>query len=322
MNRFGWAALAAAVGGVAAVGEPRAVEVLARGDWPHLPTHAPAGIGTDREPQRWVVRTPEELAKAAGPGALVTVPKTLKVGRIDFGKQMLLAVGDGTQPQVGVSGGGPPSALYAVSITSVERDEKANTLAVRWRRVPRDQDGPVLSRPLEAVLVPKFDGEVKFDRLPPSDQPGAKGPPPAGTVVEPVARALWPDGWSPEAPRREWTVRSEDELIDPRLRAPEPVLERMRAEARARYEKALKVDRIDFDKQMVVGVSAGVRPAGTRVEVTKVRAESDGKTLTVTWREVPPGPKPAEGIAHPAEVVVIEKFPGTVRFRQDGVKKD
>lgn len=315
-------ALAAAWGGLAGADEGRPVKILARGPWPHLPLHAPAGVGTDREPGRWVVRSPEELAKAAGGNAaLVTVPKALKVPAIDFGKEMLVAAGDGTQPLVGTSGGGPPSAPYAVSITRIDRDDKTKTMTVHWRRVPRGKDQGVLTRPLEAVLVGRFDGEVTFNRLPDPEKP-AKDPPPAGTEVKPTARALFPDGWPPEAPRREWVVRSEAELIDPRLRAPEPVLERMREEAKARYEKALKADGIDFAKQMVIGVSGGVQPAGATVEVTRVEADAAGKVLTVRWRLVPrPGGKPPEGVTHPAEVILVDRFAGEVRSREDPAKE-
>jgi hypothetical protein len=36
----------------------------------------------------------------------------------------------------------------------------------------------------------------------------------------------------------------------------------MRKENAARYTKALKVDAIDFGKQMILGVSGGVQPSG------------------------------------------------------------
>jgi len=106
--------------------------------------------------------------------------------------------------------------------------------------------------------------------------------------------------------------------FDPRLRAPEPVLERLRAEAKARYAAALKVGGIDFAKQMVVGVSGGVQPAGARVEVTRATAGAGGKALTVYWKlhPAPPG-KPAGGLAHPAEVVLLDRFAGAIHFREE-----
>src|SRR5205814_3380599 len=139
----------------------------ARGAWPHLPTHAQGGIGTDREHHLWAIRSETELTKLAGQSALLTVPKALKAEAIDFKKHMLVVIEDGTQPMVGVSGGGPPSALYAVSVFRVDRDDDAKKMVVHWRLVPRGKDQPVLTRPLEAVLIEKFDGAVSFNKLPP-----------------------------------------------------------------------------------------------------------------------------------------------------------
>ena len=314
--------VALACAGSAGVADEPAVKILARGAWPHLPTHSSAGIGTDRAPLTRVIRSEEDLAKAAGGGARITVAKEFKVTAIDFAKHMILAVEDGTQPMVGVSGGGPPSALYAVAVARIDRDDAAKTMTVHWRRVPRAKDQVVLTRPLEAVLVDRFDGEVKFNRLPPSDQPG-KDPPAVGKAVAPAARAFWPDGWPPEVPRKEWFVRDAADLIDSRLRAPEPVLERMRAEAKAKYEKALKVEDIDFTQQMVVGVSGGVQSAGVRIEVTRVAVDRTGKTMTVFWRlSPPPKDKPPPGIAHPAEVILLDRFTGDIRFREEVTKKE
>lgn len=302
--------------------EGQAVKILARGPWPHVPVHASAGIGTARGHGLWVLRSELELAKVAGGGALLTVPKALKAATIDFKKHMLVVVEDGTQPMVGVSGGGPASALYAVAITRIDRDDRAGTMTVHWRLVPRGKDQGVLTRPLEAVLVERFEGEVKFNKLAPADQPG-KEPARAGKEVAPVARAFWPDGWKPETPRQQWFVRDYADLIDARLRAPEPVLERMRAEAAARYARALQVERIDFTKQMVIGVSGGVQPAGARVEVTRVEPAAKGAPLTVSWRLHAPKPgQPVEGIAHPAEVILVKRFAGDVRFREEAARKD
>jgi hypothetical protein len=313
--RIAWTLMLLAVSGANA-DEGRPMTILARGPWPFLPTHSPAGIGTDRAPLTRVIRTENELAKAAGGGARITAAEAFKMASIDFEKDMILAVEDGTQPMVGVSGGGPPSAPYTVSIVRISRDEAGKTLFVRWRRLPKGKD-EVLTRPLAAVLVERSDGEVKFVRLP-DPLAKEKEPPVVGKEVTAVARAFWPDGWPPEAPRKEWFVRNEEELIDRRLRAPEPVLEKMRAEAKARYAKALKVSDIDFTKQMVVGVSGGVQPVGSRVEVTRAEKDAGAKTLTVYWKLHPPAKdKPTQGITHPAEVVLLDRFAGEIRFKEE-----
>jgi hypothetical protein len=280
-----------------------------------LPTHRNAG---DRVVRTLSVRSAEELMKVAGPSARITVPKALKVASIDFKIHMLLVVEDGTQPMVGVSGGGAPSALYAVAITRIERDVTPERMTVLWRLVPRAKGQGILTRPLEAVLVERFNGEVSFKRLPPADQAGKSDPEPAGKEAPAVGRAFWADGWMPEAPRQEWVVRAYAELIDPRLRAPEPVLEQMRREAAQRYAKALGVADIDFTKQMVVGVSAGVQPAGARVEVVRIERDVAGKSITVHWRlRAPAAGQPAGEIVHAAAVALFERIPGDIRFHED-----
>src|SRR5437016_5751789 len=65
---------------------------------------------------------------------------------------MILAVEDGTQPMVGVSGGGPPSAPYTVTIVRIDSDAADKTLTVRWRRLPRGAD-EVITRPLVAFFL-------------------------------------------------------------------------------------------------------------------------------------------------------------------------
>ena len=323
MNNVLAIALVAAMGWrveLATADDERAVPILARGAWTHLPTHSSAGIGTDREHHHWVIRSAEELARRAGSTARITVPRALGVKGIDFAKQMLIAIEDGTQPLVGVSGGGPPSALYAVEVHRIDRDDAAKTMKVHYRLVPRGKDQGVLTRPLEAVLVEKFDGKVLFDKLPPADKPG-QVPAVSGKEVKPLARGFWADGWKPEAPRQEWIIRNYADLIDPRLRAPEPVLERMRAEAAARYARALGVKSIDFTRQMVVGVSGGVQPAGARVEITKVTSDTKGE-LIVIWKLHRPKAGSSTGeIAHVAEVILLDRITGAVKFQQDGEGK-
>jgi hypothetical protein len=304
------AALAASAGLPRADERPAAVPVLAQGAW-ELPVHG-AG-GQPRERRTWAIRSEQELAKAAGANARAAVRRSLKVEAIDFRKQMILAVADGTLPMVGVSGGGPPSVPNRVEVARVAVVEDGKALLVGWRLAPRDPKDDIITHPLEVVLVERFDGEVRFERLPARADGAAPG-----KEVKPLARAFWPDGWRPEEPARQWVVRSRDELIDQRLKAPENVLERMRAEAAARYAKALKVAAVDFDKQMVVGVSAGVQPGpGYRVEVVGVEKGEKGEGLTVRWRLHAPA-EAAEGApTHPAAVALFGRTAGKVVFREE-----
>lgn len=301
---------------IGSTAEPQAVKIFAQGDWP-LPVHtatAPA-----RERQQSVLRSEKELARLAGPHGLAAVRRSLKVEAIDFDKHMLLAVSDGTLPMVGVSGGGPPSVPNRIEIAHVVVEDGGKTLHVSWRLSPRVKD-ELITLPLEVVLLDHFDGEVKFDRLPVrTEAPARDGKPAFGKALKVLARAFWPDGWKAEEPARQWTLRSRDELIDPRLRAPEQVLERMRQEQAARYAKALKVGAIDFDKQMIVGVSAGVQPGpGYRVEIVRVEKDAKDNRLTVRWRlHSPKEKKPEGGLTHPAAVALVEQSAGTVTFAEE-----
>src|SRR5438876_878614 len=127
--------LAAAVLVSGAAPDPQEVKILARGAWPHLPVYAPAAA--PREQKQWAFRDEKGLAEVAGPHGARVVAAALKVDAIDFKKQMLLAVFDGTQPLVGVSGGGEPSAPNRIEIRRVEVSDDGKTMAVRWRTVPR-----------------------------------------------------------------------------------------------------------------------------------------------------------------------------------------
>ena len=230
---------------------------------------------------------------------------------------MLVAVYDGTQPLVGVSGGSAPSAPNRIEIRRVETDEKGKVMTVRWRLVPREQGTPIVTTPLEVVLLDRFDGEVRFER-----QTGPEDAP-QGKEVKMLGRAFWSDGWKAEEPARQWVVHRYEDLIDPRLKAPEDVLERMRQEAAARYARPLGVDAVDFKKHMVVGVSGGVQPSGGyKAVVTRIQADAEDKQLTVRWVVQRPreGEKVAEGLTHPAEVVLIEQFAGEIRFEEQPSK--
>ena len=297
------------------------LKIQARGAWPHMTVYSPAG--SPRELKQWVFREEKELAEVAGPHGVPTVAAALKVDGVDFKKQMLLAVFDGTQPLVGVSGGGAPSAPNRIEIRRVEVSDDGNTMTVRWRTAPRDPKDEIITAPLQAVLIDRFDGVVQFERDPvPSKD---KSDPAQGKEIKATARASWPDGWKAEEPARQWFVRHYADLIDPRLEAPENVLERMRQAASDRYVKALKADAIHWDKQMVVGVSAGVQPnGGYKVEVTRVETDADGKRMTVYWTLRPPakGEKFAPEPAHPAEVVLVEQFPGEVQFKEESAPKE
>jgi hypothetical protein len=86
-------------------------------------------------------------------------------------------------------------------------------------------------------------------------------------------------------------------------------------DANARMAKILKVDKIDWNKQMLLVISGGKqRTGGYRVEVTGLKVKGD--TLTVHWKLV--GPRPGQpvgrAVTYPALTVLVERFDDTIRF--------
>ena len=78
---------------------------------------------------------------------------------------------------------------------------------------------------------------------------------------------------------------------------------------------------VDFSKRTVVAVFLGSRPsAGYRVEVSGTRQE--GKTLIVSWREVPPARDSllAQVLTSPAHLVSIPRFDGEIKFERAPAK--
>ena len=74
---------------------------------------------------------------------------------VDFAKSMVVAVFLGSRPSAG----------FGVEITDVRRDGDA--LVVSWaeRRPGRDQmSAQVMTAPAQLVTVPRFDGQVRFQK--------------------------------------------------------------------------------------------------------------------------------------------------------------
>jgi hypothetical protein len=85
--------------------------------------------------------------------------------------------------------------------------------------------------------------------------------------------------------------------------------------------KALKVDDIDWKKQMVIVVTGGMkRTGGYSIEITKI--ETADKTMTVHWKLISPGARSAvtQTITHPALTVIVDRFEGTVVFDPPAAK--
>jgi hypothetical protein len=77
--------------------------------------------------------------------------------------------------------------------------------------------------------------------------------------------------------------------------------------------KLLKVPTIDWDKQMLVLVTAGSKPTGGW-KVTIDSIKSDGKTLMVEWRAAPPSGFATQAFTHPGQVVLVDRADGKATF--------
>jgi hypothetical protein len=138
--------------------EGKEPKILARGTW--------RAAGT-KEPQQLVIRSAEELAKAAGQPAdkaAAELAKEFKVESIDWKKQMVVVATGGTK-----STGG-----YSVEITDLK--VKDGVLTVHWKMNAPKPGSPVtraITHPAQAALVERFDGKIVFD--PPAPKGEKKG---------------------------------------------------------------------------------------------------------------------------------------------------
>lgn len=115
-----------------------------------LASETMSGIDT---PRQAVVRTDQEwsvLWQQHARGARA-VPK------VDFARRTVLAVFLGSRPSAG----------YRVEVSGTRVEGK--TMIVTWRELAPSRDrllAQVLTSPAHFVSIPKFDGEIKFERAP------------------------------------------------------------------------------------------------------------------------------------------------------------
>jgi hypothetical protein len=135
--------------------EGKELKVVARGNW------KAAGA---KEPQQLVIRSSEELAKAAGQPAdkaAEELAKAFKVEAIDWKKQMVVVATGGTK-----STGG-----YSVEVTDLK--VKDGVLTVHWKLNTPKPGAPVtraITHPAQAALVERFDGKTVFDPPAPKEE--------------------------------------------------------------------------------------------------------------------------------------------------------
>jgi hypothetical protein len=101
-----------------------------------------------------------------------------------------------------------------------------------------------------------------------------------------------------------------------KMEAPDKTVQKTAVEAAL---KALKVEKIDWDKQMLVLVTAGVKPTGGyEVDVESVTAADN--TIHVKWKVTPPKGFATQAFTHPALLALVERAEGKAKFETTPAK--
>ncbi len=91
------------------------------------------------------------------------------------------------------------------------------------------------------------------------------------------------------------------------------------AQGNADLLKSLQLDRVDFTKHMVLLVSAYTPSTmpDQKFEVASMRLTDDGKSMVVLWKvSHSPSEINMKAEFHHGEVLIVEKFGGTVKFER------
>jgi len=140
------------------------------------------------------------------------------------------------------------------------------------------------------------------------------------TTVKPVATAAWTHAKADVNAKNDGKQIAVESAADLVKAVPEWAKSKAKAEvvekqATASLAKALKVKGIDWDKQMLLVVTAGTKSTGGyKVEVTDMTVKGD--TMTVTYKVTPPSGFATQAFTHPGTVVLVPKHKGKVVFEQ------
>jgi hypothetical protein len=137
-----------------------------------------------------------------------------------------------------------------------------------------------------------------------------------GAAVKILGRAPWRASAKPGSAAQQLVIRSEADFakaVSP-ANDTKTVLDNLK--------KQLKVETIDWQKQMLIVASGGAQSTGGfRFEILGVFVKGD--TMTVCWKLH--APKPTDFVTaaftHPAETVLVETFPGKVVFDPPAAKE-
>jgi hypothetical protein len=169
--------------------------------------------------------------------------------------------------------------------------------------------------PARVELEPKMN-----DRKPEPIREGKKDADKSEAAMEMkiIAQGSWHAAGKDEP--HQLVIRSAEELAKAAgLDKPED--EKTQKKATETVAKALKIDDIDWKKQMILVVSGGMkRTGGFKIEIGKIDVADN--TMTVRWKLITPGPRSpvTATITHPAQTIVVERFEGKVLFDPPGAK--
>jgi len=123
------------------------------------------------------------------------------------------------------------------------------------------------------------------------------------------AKAAWPFASDNDKKGKQLVLRSAADLVN--SSPPKPnITEKKATEELA---KAFKVNTIDWDKQMVVVVTAGQKPTGGyQIDIQSITTA--GKDATVNWKLTSPQGIAIQVLTHPSVMVLVDRVAGEVKF--------
>ena len=215
-------------------------------------------------------------------------------------------------PSKGTLGGSSRFNPYRIAAKPTVRelfvDKKAPLLAVLVGQRVR-----VVGKLVEVDVDGEKRTELWAARIEPMAEAVVEVPPPPPKAAEDgvIARGTWQPAAALTQKGGRYVFRDGAALAQAmRMTGADPA-----ALAAASLAKSLRVPNIDWSKQMVVTVSAGLRGADAdKLTVTKVAIEDS--QLTIHYRLSVSGPN-ASGFGYPAETVLIDRFEGPVRYVED-----
>jgi hypothetical protein len=298
--------------------EGKAIKILATGPWQYVR----ADPNGPREGQQLVLRSAKELAnrppfnmldataEVVEKMATAALAKAFKVDAIDWSKQMVVVVTAGVKPTGG----------YRVEIVKASVSDKVVT--INWRlHTPKGAVTQAFTHPAQAALLERHEGKVVFVEggaetkrtRPPDRSDSPADPAPASQEKAQESKEL---KILAQAPRRLGYPRGGGhQVIRPLQELVKAIKGTKEEKATAQLSELLKVDRIDWEKQMVIVVSGGTqRTGGYSVGVQRLTVKDN--TLTVHWKlNTPkPGQPVTQALTTPSATILVERFNGPVVF--------